>query len=135
LFFFLEQKESFIVLTNEFPFLYFESILTRPVRWLFVYYPTQRNSTFSDTKQYTVKVFLYNTSLLTCIGYLPVGATTHLCPRQDPDFPVRARIKIICFFSLSVLFFFQKTYKYKLQFLFHEFEVFSIQLKIRVICW
>ncbi len=89
---FLEQKESFIVLTTKIS-LSILYILKRPVGWLFIYYPTQRNSTCLDTQNNILWRSFYTIHLCWhVLVTLPVGVTTHLCSQQDPSFSVRARI-------------------------------------------
>jgi hypothetical protein len=82
-----EQKESFIVLTKRFPLLYFKSTLKRLLSDI-LFIIQDRNSHCLETKQYTVKVFLYNASLLTCISYI-----TGQC--HDP-FVFSTRAEFLC---------------------------------------
>jgi hypothetical protein len=65
---------------------------------------------------------------------LTVGVTTHLCSQQEPIFSARAHLNHL-FFLHQFYSSFKKPNKYKLQCILHEFKVFSIQLKMRVICW
>ena len=89
---FLEQKESFIVLTTKIS-LSLLYILKRPVGWLFIYYPTQRNSTCLDTQNNILWRSFYTIHLCWhVLVTLPVRVTTPLCSQQDPSFSVRARI-------------------------------------------
>jgi hypothetical protein len=109
---------------KKFPFLYFESTWKRLLGG-FLFITQHRNSTCLDTTIYCDRLFIQYISVdMYWLHYRSVSRL--ICVLNKIPVSLYARASKSSVFSSSVLFFFQKTNKYKLQFLFREFEVFSI---------
>jgi hypothetical protein len=129
---FLEQKESFIVFTNRFRFLYYESTLKRLLGG-FLFITQHKLDLFRHKTIYCEGLFIQCISV--DMYWLPYRSVSRpICVLKKIRVSLYVRASKSSVFS-STGFIFSKKNKNKLQFLFPKFEVVSIVLKIRMICW